>query len=270
MEVNPSFGFIAPLFVPASRPERFAKAAASGADAVILDLEDAVPPDEKISARAALTTDFTDLPVFVRVNAQGSLWHLGDLEAVGRLGAAGIVLPKARRDAFAAVPETLPVIALIETAEGLAQAREIASRPGVVRLAFGSLDYAADLGCAHIRAALLVARNELVIASRLASHLPPVDGVTEAIDDDDRVTDDARYARNLGFGGKLCIHPRQIAPTRLGFMPTVAEVAWARRVATAGDGAVSVDGTMVDGPVRLRALALLARTARSSSEEEGS
>ena len=126
----------APLFVPANRPERFAKAAASGADAVILDLEDAVAADAKDAARAALATDFTDLPVIVRINAIGTPWHADDLAAVARLRPAAVMLPKAEdadRVASVAAQTGLPVIALVETARGLAHARAIAAAPGVAR-----------------------------------------------------------------------------------------------------------------------------------------
>ncbi|MEW6255758.1 MAG: CoA ester lyase [Pseudomonadota bacterium] len=255
--------FIVPLFVPANRPERFEKAAAAAPDAVILDLEDAVAPDGKESARAALRTDFTRLPVLVRANAAGTPWHGEDLAAVARLRPSALLLPKAERpetlDAVAAVlgPD-IPIIALIESALGLAQARALAAHPAVRRLAFGSVDFCADLGCAHIRDALLAARSELVLASRLAGIAAPIDGVTTRIDDSSEATEDARYACDLGFSGKLAIHPRQIAPIRDGFRPSAEDVAWAERVLASGEGAAAVDGAMVDEPVRIRARAILA------------
>lgn len=255
--------FIVPLFVPANRPERFEKAAAAAPDAVILDLEDAVAPDAKESARAALRTDFTRLPILVRANAAGTPWHGEDLAAVARLRPAALLLPKAERpktlDAVAAVlGADIPIIALIESALGLAQARALAAHPAVRRLAFGSVDFCADLGCAHIRDALLTARSELVLASRLAGIAAPIDGVTTRIDDPSEATDDARYARDLGFSGKLAIHPRQIAPIRDGFRPSAEDIAWAERVLASGEGAAAVDGAMVDEPVRIRARAILA------------
>lgn len=251
----------APLFVPANRPERFAKAAASGCDAVILDLEDAVAVDAKGAARAALATDFTDLLVVVRINAYGSPWHDADVAAVAALKPAAVILPKAEDagvTAAVAAALGLPVIALIESALGLAQARAIAAAPGVVRLAFGSVDFCADLGCAHLRDVLLPARSELVLASRLAGIAAPIDGVTVQLDDLSVSHDDAAHARALGMTGKLCIHPKQIAEVRRAFAPTPAELDWARRVVASGDGAVSVDGAMVDEPVRIRARAILA------------
>ena len=120
----------APLFVPAHRQDRFAKAAASGADGLILDLEDAVPAAEKDAARAALAVDFTTLPVLVRVNARGTSWHEADLRAVKALRPAGVILPKtasAQDVAMLRQATGLPVLALIESAEGLAAARSIIS-----------------------------------------------------------------------------------------------------------------------------------------------
>ena len=254
--------FVSPLFVPADRPERFEKAAASGADAIILDLEDAVAPKRKDAARAALRADFTPLPVFVRVNGIGTPWHEADVAAAANLSVAGIILPKSEwgvRLDMLLEECVVPVLALIETAHGLAEARRIASLDGVARLVFGSIDFCADLGAAHTREALLAARSELVLASRLAGLLAPIDGVTTAIDDAALVSADARHALDLGFGGKLAIHPKQIEPILKGFRPDAAEIEWARKVLASGDGAAAVDGAMVDEPVRVRARAVLKR-----------
>ncbi|HQT61793.1 MULTISPECIES: CoA ester lyase [unclassified Acidiphilium] len=268
------FAAIAPLFVPADRPERYAKAAASGADAVIVDLEDAVAPARKAMARAALAEGFATLPAgvaaFVRVNAAGTAWHEDDLAAIVALPVAGIVLAKAETPAQAErAAMGRGVIALIESARGMAMAREIAASPAVRRLAFGSIDYCADLGATHLREVLLPARAELVLASRLAGLAAPLDGVTPALDDAALIEDDARHAMSLGFGGKLCIHPKQIGPARAGFAPAAAEIDWARQILAAGDeGAVAVGGTMVDAPVRLRARQILAR-AGETREQDG-
>jgi len=251
-----------PLFVPANRPERFAKAATSGTDAVILDLEDAVPIADKDTARAALDTSFTDLPVIVRINAYGTRWHEADIAAVTRLPLAAVILPKAEHAALCAqvaVVTGKPVIALIESACGLAHARDIAAVNGVARLAFGSIDFCADMGSQHQRDVLLPARSELVLASRLAGIAAPIDGVTVQIADSSVCHDDAAHARALGMTGKLCIHPRQIESVRRAFAPTKEEIDWARRVLASGDGAVSVDGAMVDEPVRIRARAIFAQ-----------
>lgn len=135
------------------------------------------------------------------------------------------------------------------------------SGAGVARLAFGSVDFCADLGSAHLREVLLPARFELVLASRLAGLSAPIDGVTVQLDDPQISAEDAAHARDLGMSGKLCIHPKQIAAIRSAFAPSESDLAWAQRVLASGEGAVSVDGAMVDEPVRLRARRLLAAGA---------
>lgn len=269
------------LFVPGDRPERFVKAASTDADAIIIDLEDAVAAERKDEARAGLKRDFTDKPALVRVNGIGSPWHEQDMEALRGHGFSAVVLPKAEfSPEFQALCAELdlPVVALIESVRGMADARRIATTHNVVRIAFGSIDFSADLGCAHTREALLLARSELVIASRLAGLPQPIDGVTTAIDDDPLIASDARHARDLGFSGKLCIHPRQVAAIQEGFAPDEAEVLWARKVMASGDGAVAIDGAMVDEPVRIRARSILKRvksapaaafdTSLSTSQQE--
>lgn len=272
--MRPDLDVVAPLFVPGHRPERFAKAAGSGADAVIIDLEDAVPADAKGVARANLRADFTDRPVLVRINGAGTAWHADDLAAIAELPVAAVIVPKAEPGPeleAACARAGRPVLALVETARGLAGVRAVAATRGVARLAFGSVDFCADLGCAHARGVLLPARFELALASRLFGLPAPLDGVTTAIDDPALAMDDARHARELGFGGKLCVHPKQVEAVLAGFRPDEAEVEWARRVLESGEGAVLVDGAMVDEPVRVRARSVLARSvlARSAAGTGG-
>lgn len=254
-----------PLFLPALRMDRLAKAAASGADAVILDLEDAVGPAQKDEARAQLQAGLgaaLPVPVLVRINARGTPWHDADLAACAALPLAGIMLPKAEAAAAcdaAADAASLPVLALIETARGLDQARAIARASA--RIAFGSIDYAADLGIAHLPHALAHASGALVHAARMEERPAPIAGVTTELRETPIITRDARHALEMGFGGKLLIHPAQIAPARAGFAPDAEEIAWARRVVeAAGDGgAARVDGAMIDAPVIRRAQTLLER-----------
>lgn len=256
----------APLFVPANRPDRFTKAATSGADAVILDLEDAVAIDDKSTARAAITAGFTDLPVLLRINPSGTDWHEADLAAARSGAFAAVILPKAespeRVEATARSLAGTPLIAIIESAQGMANARKIAAA-GVARLAFGSVDFCADLGCEHLREALVTPRYELVIASRLAAIPAPLDGVTLQLDDPDAAYDDACHARAIGMSGKLCIHPRQIEGVKRAFRPTDEQVIWARRVLASNDGAAAVAGEMVDEAVKIRARSIL-KSATSS------
>lgn len=254
------------LFVPGSRSERFDKALAAGADAVIIDLEDAVAPADKEAARAALARWLDpSRPVLVRINAAGTPWFADDLGLLCRPGLAGVVLPKAERAVdLAQVREAgrgLPVFPLIESALGYDARRALASAPGVARLLFGTIDFQVDLDMRASEDDLLPFRTELVLASRLAGIGPPIDGVCPAIEDVDLLERETRRARALGFGGKLCIHPRQVPVINRGFAPTAAEADWARRViaadAAAGGAAVAVDGKMVDRPVVLRAQAIL-------------
>ncbi|WP_417773679.1 HpcH/HpaI aldolase/citrate lyase family protein [Stappia sp.] len=258
-----------PLFVPGNRPERFAKALSAGADAVIIDLEDAVPPSAKDEARAGLARALADLspavPLLVRVNAAGTAWHDQDLAACAELPLAGVVVAKAE-DALslehAARRAGAGVIALVESASGLAAAHEIARASQ--RIAFGSIDFAADLGIAHERETLAHARFALALAARLAGQAAPIDGVTTDIRDAALIEADCRHAVGYGFAGKLLIHPAQIGPARAGFAPSPEEAAWARRIVdAAGDGtaAVAVDGAMVDAPVVIRARQILDRLA---------
>lgn len=259
--------FNIPLFVPGNRPERFAKAARSGADAIIIDLEDAVAPELKIGARESLSAVSAEVPALVRINALGTPWNLEDQAAVKDGSFAGVVVPKAEAtEPFENLCNNLgmPVVALIESAQGLADARKLAAVPNVHRLAFGSIDFCADVGCAHDYDALLLARSEIVLASRLAGLSAPIDGVTTSIDDYEMIRGDARNARRLGFSGKLCIHPRQIPSIQAGFAPDEAELIWACKVLNSDEGAVAVDGAMVDEPVRLRARAILKRAGANA------
>jgi len=263
------------LFVPADRPERYAKAAACGADAIVIDLEDAVSPAAKIAAREVLSAaslNALNIPLVARINGVDTPWFDDDMAVVTALPFDAIMLPKA--DSAAVISEVVRrvadrhVIALIETPLGLAAARDIA-RAGSSRLAFGSIDFCAAVGCMHERDALLAARNELVLASSLGAITSPLDGVTTKIGDAAGCEDDARYARTLGFSGKLCIHPAQIEPTVKGFMPGEEEIAWAKKVLEkCGEGAAAVAGFMVDAPVRLGAERVLARASRRYSSDQ--
>ncbi len=256
----------APLFVPADRPDRIAKAAGTRADAVICDLEDAVAADAKAAARDGLVLPTDGPAMIVRINAAGTSWHAADVDKVRRLEPAAVMLPKCETATIVAeVVSALggcPVIALIESGLGLANAREIARVPGIRCLAFGSIDYAADLNCSHLREILLPARHELVIASRAAGLSAPLDGVTTQIDDDAAVQSDAAHARSIGMGGKMTIHPKQTEHVLRAFAPDAAQISWARRVLQAPDGASRIDGEMVDAPVRARARAICAEADR--------
>lgn len=258
------------LFVPADRPERHARALATGAGAVIVDLEDAVAPERKAEAREGLAASFAALPgadrqrLLVRINAAGTPWHEDDRAAVAGLVlqglAEGVVLPKAEKAgdlrllAEAIGPRGV-LVPLVESAAGLAAADELAAAPQVLRLAFGNLDFQADLGlaCDADEAELVPVRLALLLASRRAGLPAPIDGVTADWRDTQRLAADTARARRGGFGAKLCIHPDQVAPVQAALGPSDGELAWARRVIeavrSAGGGVVSLDGRMVDAPV---------------------
>ncbi len=159
------------LFVPGNRPDRFEKARGAGADAVILDLEDAVPVESKAEARAAVAAWLDpDRPAYVRVNGAATEWFEADLEAIARPGIAGVVLPKAETPddiarVSARIPEGASVLPLLETAPGVWEARDLAEAPRVERLAFGSIDFQLDTGIDGESEELLYARSRLVLAS---------------------------------------------------------------------------------------------------------
>jgi len=261
------------LFVPGNRPERFQKAARSGADAIILDLEDAVPPADKPSAREAIRQQWPQLlalsvPLIVRVNAADSAaWSLDLAALAGLQRLAAVMVPKAESaEALRQAHEALPgaaVLPLVESAAGCAALQHIAAAPGVLRLALGHIDFMADTGmqCSEDERELAPLRFAMAMATRLQRLAPAIDGVTVAIDDAERLRQDTQRAQRFGFGGKLCIHPRQVGPVNAGMAPSAAELAWAQRViaaaSAAGGAAVAVDGKMVDKPVLLRAEALL-------------
>jgi citrate lyase subunit beta/citryl-CoA lyase len=256
------------LFVPGNRPNRFAKAAATAADLVIADLEDAVPEDEKTAARDFVTRWLSaGGRSAVRVNDTRSVHYQHDVAAVAGLpGLRAVVVPMADDPtALAALHQRLgpgvEIVALIETALGVVRAVELASTPGVSRLAFGHLDFAADIGSSIEDQAMLMARSTLVVASRAAGLPGPVDGVTTALDDPALSGADAARARSLGFTGKLCIHPNQVEPVNAAFSPCEEEIAWARRIieASTARGASRVDGHMVDAPIIRTAQSILAR-----------
>lgn len=257
------------LFVPGNRDDRFAKALVAGADLVIFDLEDAVPAEDKARARdlVARAVASAKVPVAVRINGVDTEWHHDDVASLAA-SPAHLMLPKAERPSdikgLGLDPnEPRAVIALIETPLGIANATELAMEPGVARLAFGSLDYAASLGISpNDRTALLFARLQLVNSSGAAKLNGPIDGVTQDVREAAVTLDDMEYSKSLGFTGKLCIHPAQLEPTVEALLPSEEEVAWAKTiVAAAGSGGVVVvDGRMVDAPVVKRAEIIMAHS----------
>lgn len=262
------------LFVPGSRPERFGKALASGADCIVLDLEDAVAADDKQRARDAIVHLLVDAPaaerarIVVRINDAASPWFGDDLQALRRSGCTQLLLPKAEQaQQVAAVTAAVPgaqVLALIESARGVTQVDEVAGAAGVTRLVFGTLDFALDLDIdiSTDASGLAYAASRIAIASRVANLPAPVAGVTPQLDDESRLLADLTLARGQGFGAKLCIYPSQVAPIHAALRPSVQALDWARRVLAAdaaSPGAARLDGRMVDRPVVLQAKRTLGR-----------
>lgn len=253
------------LFVPGQKSDLFAKASAGQADKIILDLEDAVGADLKDQARENVAAWVTGGgSAIVRINGMESPWCADDLAAFADLDGVEIMVPKANAETVTEVANRLPkarLIALIETAQGLADVQSVVQVPGVVRLAFGNLDFASDMRIPDSGEVLDPARFQLVLASRLGNLPQPVDGVTPDFRNADVLTTDLNRTRAMGFTGKLCIHPSQVAPANTLLGPSEDELAWAKRVIDALEAAkgsvVQIDGKMIDTPLARKAEQLL-------------
>lgn len=264
------------LFLPADRLARLDKALASGAHMVVLDLEDGVAPQAKPSARGALLDRWSSLDaqaksrLAIRINAEESPWHEADCKLLGVLAVKGLTtMMLAKTEAvtqLAGVSKhvgNIALLPLIESAKGLLAIDLIARAPGVARLVFGHLDFQLDLGMESgpDERELDAVRLALVVASRHASLSAPVDGVTVHLKDAARLASDAQRSRRFGFGGKLCIHPDQVASVNELLGASGHDIAWARRLLEAAlaqpAGAFQFEGTMVDAPVLARARAIL-------------
>lgn len=245
------------LYVPAHRPELLDKALAGPADAVVLDLEDAVPADAKAAGRdAAVAAASTPRrkQLWVRVNAAGTPWFADDVAALAGSGLDGVRLPKAGDPDTVAVLAgrlDLPLHLLLESALGVEQAFALArAHPGVVAVSLGEADLAADLGTRRPDA-LAWARQRVVVAARAAGLAPPVTSVWTDLADADGLERDSREARDQGFFGRSVIHPRQVEPVHRAFTPTADEVAAARALlGSLTDAAGRGESAWVDGQGR--------------------
>lgn len=270
------------LFVPGNRPERFGKAVRSGADAIVLDLEDSVPLDAKHGAREAIAGAWSQLQtsgvaLVVRINALDRDVGQADVEWLAALApCAGVMVPKADSGAaLACLNARLPgvhLLPLIESAAGYASLDQIAAAPGVLRLVVGHIDFVADTGlsCSPDERELAPLRFAVAMATRLHNLAPAIDGVTVSIVDEEVLRSDTRRALSFGFGGKLCIHPGQISRVHDAMTPSAQEQAWAERViaADAGSGgaAVQLEGRMIDAPVVLQARRMLAQVGLAGAK----
>jgi citrate lyase subunit beta / citryl-CoA lyase len=295
--MNPSLRSL--LFCPATAPRPLAKLPAIGADAVAIDLEDAVTNDRKVDARADLREAlerFADVRTYVRVNHPGTGLTEGDIHGVLHPNLDGIVLPKVESpetveaaDAWLAAaererglePGRTAMLLLIESAEGIHRAVEILGASERVETGiFGFVDFMLDLGIDLIDTSetteeLLFARSSLVISARAAGRRPPLDGPFIDISAGERFLAQCAQARRLGFAGKMLIHPSQVAPTHHGFAPTADEAEQARRVVEQfaeaeanGVAAIVVDGRLVDYPVMMRAHRIIDAYGRLAADQQ--
>jgi citrate lyase subunit beta / citryl-CoA lyase len=254
------------LFVPGHDAHKVQKALRTAADVVIVDWEDAVPPERKPEARATtrsiITQEFSSPRCVVRVNSRHDPAFADDIAMLTDLPVSGVLLPKVADpdeviDLAGAIRQ--PIIPIIESAIGVESAFAIAkAHPQVERLAFGSLDFLADLGVqwAPQDPASQYARARVAIASRAAGRVGPIDTVYPQLNDDDGLRRDAVAARALGFVGKFLLHPAQISLVRDVFAPTPDELRKATEIMHAfqqarsrGEAAVRVGGTFIDPPV---------------------
>lgn len=270
------------LFAPGNRAEVLAKLPRSGPDGVVLDLEDAVPADAKAEARGIvartageLRDGHPGLAVHVRVNAVPSEWFADDMAHALVPGIAGVVVPKLESaEQVTAVAhalddqglDDLTIVAGLETAAGVARAEEVLADSRVHVGYFGAEDFVADIGGVRTPEGteVLYARSRVALAARLTGTLA-VDQVVTDLTDEDRFRADAAVGRSLGYRGKLCIHPAQVAWSHEAFTPSADELDRARRLLEAydaaiavGSAAISFEGQMVDEPLARQARTLLA------------
>jgi len=290
------------LFAPGDHARRVEKALQLGADAVILDLEDAVAVSAKPAARGAVVAALArprSCRAHVRVNAFDTPFCFGDIDAVVGARLDGIVLPKledpgqllavdwmlgaleAARGLSVGAIDLMPIV---ETARGLVGLRALATAAAALpsgrvrRLAFGAGDYTTDLGLTWTleEEELLPVRSEIVLASRAAGLEPPVDTVFTALREAEAFARSCHRGAALGFQGRMCIHPDQVPVANAAYTPPEAEVARARRVVAAfaeaeaqGLASIQVDGAFVDYPIVQRAQRILALAARIAAARSG-
>jgi citrate lyase subunit beta/citryl-CoA lyase len=276
------------LFAPAVRPDFIEKLPARGADAVVVDCEDATPAGAKEEARAIVRSVVPGIlgpkmQVFVRVNSVASPFFEDDIANGLVAGLAGIVVPKLeslqQADQVTAALERagfphFGVLAGIETALGVADARSLLAHPKVIAVYFGAEDFIADMAGVRTRGGgeVSFARSAVALAARLAG-VPAVDQIVTDFRDDERFLEESAAARAMGYQGKLCIHPRQAEMANAAFIPSAEEVEHATRLLAAYDqalasgiAAIDFEGQMVDEPLAAQARRILAVAAMGTSE----
>jgi citrate lyase subunit beta/citryl-CoA lyase len=270
------------LFVPGNNPAMVQNAGVFGSDIVILDLEDAVAPPEKDAARllvaeALRAVDYGATGIVVRINTLDT-GGLDDIAAVVPFAPAALLVPKVQSAAGvnevaekiaaceASGKAEIKIIALIETPRGLAEAYNIAnSQRRLIALAFGAEDYTAAVGAKRTREGIeILAARSAIINAAAAAGVVALDTPYTDVNDEAGLVTDVSLARQLGFKGKLAIHPRQVDVIHAGFNPSLVEIRWAERVLAVirqakeeGSGVVALDGKMIDAPIVLRAQQVL-------------
>ncbi|EZH64732.1 hypothetical protein DH09_19635 [Bacillaceae bacterium JMAK1] len=260
---------IAYLFVPGSSEKKIVKSFESDADVIIIDLEDSVKIDEKVEARQLVLNTIKDLPVnekrtFLRVNATNTPWIKEDISLAHQVNLDGIMIPKVEEASdliWAQKQTTLEIIPLIESARGIVNLKDIILASSTTkRIAFGSVDYALDIGAEWTAQGeeRKNAMNNLVLLSRYYNLEPPVDAVYPDIHDKESLQRDANYGKQLGFFGKMVIHPKHIDWVKQVYQPSKEQIEWCQLVVQAyndnkQDGAFQLDGKLIDLPIYMKA-----------------
>ncbi len=287
------------LFVPGNQERRLEKARLIPADALILDLEDSVPPSEKDAARKMVAASIDELAssgkdIFVRINSLPTPYAVSDIKAVATSSLRGICFPKSeskddirRAEALLADAEkeagleagSIAILALIETPKGIINAYEIASAsPRIIGGIFGAEDFALEMGIKRTKegSEVYYPRAAFAIACHAANVLA-IDSVYTDVRDTDGLIKESRAVAQLGFQGKAVIHPDQVGPVNQAFLPSDEEIAQARRVVQAfeaaavqGQASISLDGRMIDAPVAERARKVLALADAIAEREKAS
>ncbi len=287
------------LFVPGNQERRLEKARLIPADALILDLEDSVPPSEKDAARKMVAASIDELAssgkdIFVRINSLPTPYAVSDIKAVATSSLRGICFPKSeskddirRAEALLADAEkeagleagSIAILALIETPKGIINAYEIASAsPRIIGAIFGAEDFALEMGIKRTKegSEVYYPRAAFAIACHAANVLA-IDSVYTDVRDTDGLIKESRAVAQLGFQGKAVIHPDQVGPVNQAFLPSDEEIAQARRVVQAfeaaavqGQASISLDGRMIDAPVAERARKVLALADAIAEREKAS
>ncbi len=272
------------LYVPASRLDSLLVKATASADAVVIDLEDAVHPDQRPTARELIAQCLSpqDVPVDLRINETGSEDFARDVETVAQVARrlSGVRLPKvdtaedarAAVDAMAALFDRPFLVCQLESARGVANAQAIAAVAGVQSIMLGESDLRADLRIPRGEdAGLALARQTVVLASRAAGLEPPIGSVFPQIDDEAGLRASTELLRAYGFMGRSCVHPRQVPTIRQVFAPSEAEIAWAREVVSAtkamgrsSEGAAKLDdGSFIGPAIERQARDILRRSGQA-------